>query len=190
MGRLSSYSLGYKRELALKALSNPNKTVDMVAKESGVSRSSLFRWVKMFGPVVAGVEKNRVRPCQWSMAEKLRALIETQNMPEQELGEYLRRQGLYYTDLVSWRSEILDEVKKSRRSNVIHNTEADQLRRIRELERELKLKDKALREATALIALKKKAELLWGVKEGEKSQEPTGKKPKSLSRRHKKKGPG
>ena len=42
-------------------------------------------------------------------------------------------------------------------------------KKIKELERELRRKDKALAEATALLILKKKAELIWGVVEDDES---------------------
>jgi transposase len=184
---MSTYSLEYKRSLALKALESPNFSVDQIAKEAGVSRASLFRWVNQFGPMSAGIIKRKIVPKQWSMAQRIRALLETQNMSDYELGVYLREHGLYFTTLIEWKAEILEEVTKKDKSGVPKG-ESNYLRRIRELERELKQKEKALKEATALLALKKKAELIWGVVEDEKLETPTEKPAKTLSKKRSKKG--
>jgi len=175
---MPNYCPEFKRSCAEKVIQNEFKSVDQIASENGVSRATLFRWVKLFGAESAGVIKRKVRPQDWSMASKLKALLETQSMSERELGEFLRTRGLHYSHLLEWKSEVLDEVKK--RGKKVPDNEAVLLRRIRELERELKIKDKALKEATALAILKKKAELLWGEAEEEKSKEkPAGKSSRS-----------
>jgi hypothetical protein len=76
-------------------------------------------------------------------------------------------------------------VKKQGKSKTPEK-EAALLRRIRELEREVQLKDKALKEATAILVLKKKAESIWGVaNEEEESPEKTEQEPSRLSKKHK-----
>jgi transposase-like protein len=187
---MQHYSPEFKRGLAEQILTNPSMSVDELAEASGVARASLFRWIKQYGPCVAGVERKQIRPRDWSTAQRLRALLECQSLSEHEQGAYMRKHGLYYSDLARWKSEILDEVKKNRRSNSIPSSEASYQRRIRELERELQIKDAALREATALIALKKKAELIWGVAEEEKSPDPKEKTAKLSSAKRSKKAPG
>lgn len=184
------YSPEYKRSLAERILSTTGLSVDDVAQETGVGRASLFRWVKEFGPCAAGIEKRTIKPALWSMAQKLRALLETQYLRDDVLGEYLRKNGLYYSNLVEWKAEILNEVKKNKTGNTIPSTDASYLRRIRELEAELKMKDRALREATALIALKKKAESIWGVVEDEKSEDTTVPEQSNSSKKRPKKARG
>jgi transposase len=184
------YSPEYKRSLVEHVFLSPSRSVDEAAKTFGISRSSLFRWVKQYGPATAGIERKKIKPSQWSVAQRLRALLEYQNLSETAQGAYLRKNGLYYSDLAQWKAEILDEVKKNNRSNSMPSTEAKYIRRIRELEKELQLKEKALKEATALVALKKKAESIWGVVEDEKSHEPIESNAKSSSKKRSKKEPG
>lgn len=185
---MSRYSSEYKRFLVQKVLENPAGSVDEIAGEMKVSRASLFRWVKTYGATLAGFEKRAIRPSEWSTAQRIRALLESQHLNDHELGEYLRKNGLYYDDLKAWKSEILDEVTKNKKANEVPSTEAAYLRRIRQLEKELKMKEKALREATALINLKKKAEAFWGESEEEKSLDPNESTPKKLSGKRSKKG--
>ena len=187
---MSFYSPEFKRCLVERIIKTPGLSVDDLVLETGVARASLFRWIKIYGPCDAGLIKRRIKPSSWSTAQKLRALLETQQLGDDALGEYLRKNGLYYANLVEWKAEILDEVKKNKDANTIPASEATYLRKIRELEGELRMKDKALREATALIELKKKAESIWPVIEEEKPQENTEKRPSDSSKKPPKKGPG
>ncbi len=158
-----------KRSVIAEAL-RPGNTVESVAKKHNIGRATLFRWVKDFGADAFGVQKTRGRPKDWTFVSKLKAVLETQSMSDQELGEYLRSNGLYYSHIVQWKDEVLDEVKKDGRKP---SAEAILLKKVRELERKLKLKDKALKEATALLILKKKAESAWPEKKDEESESKT-----------------
>jgi hypothetical protein len=175
---MARYCPEFKRTLVSEALTSGD--VDATAERNGVGRSSLFRWIKAHGADVFGVRvKQRGRPRDWSFASKLKAIIETQGMNEREVGEYLRSKGIYYSHIVQWKNEVLEEVKKEGRKTP--DAEAVLLKRIRELEHELKLKDNALKEATALLILKKKAESAWPARLDDKSDETTDKQPSTSS---------
>jgi len=186
---MGNYHCEYKKSLVDKVLSDRSKSVDEFAVEFGVSRASLFRWVRQYGLEGAGLVKRVPSPEKWSVAQKLRVLLEVQNLREQELGEYLRNRGLYYAHIIEWKADILDQVKNSK-NNELPQSKSIYLRKIRELEKELKLKEKALKEATALLALKKKAELIWAEKEAEKSAESIEITAEALSKKRSKKGAG
>ena len=95
------------------------------------------------------------RPQDWTAEEKLQAVIEAAGLPEAELGEFLRRQGLHEAQLQQWRDGVLAGLEQhTKRGSRKSSPEA---RRVRELERELARKEKALAEAAALLVLKKKA---------------------------------
>jgi len=89
--------------------------------------------------------------------EKLRLVLEASSLSEEGLGEFLRRNGVHEAQLQRWRETAFGalEAKPAK-------APSQQRQKIRELERELRRKDKALAEVTALLALKKKVELLWG----------------------------
>ncbi len=100
------------------------------------------------------------RPQDWSAEEKFEVVVEAATVPEEELGAFLRRKGLHEAQLNEWRQMVLSGLgKRSSRSAKARTPEA---RRVRELERELARKDKALAEASALLVLKKKAAAIWG----------------------------
>jgi len=100
------------------------------------------------------------RPQDWTAEEKLQAVIAAAAIPEAELGAFQRRQGLHEAQLRQWRQLVLASLQqRSARSSKKSTPEA---RRLRELERELARKDKALAETAALLVLKKKVQEIWG----------------------------
>lgn len=179
----------FRRSIVEKVVENPHISVSQLIEEAGVSRASFYRWLKIFGVNVLTGEKRTVSPASWSYPQKLKVLLESQNLGDDELGVYLRKHGLFYSTLVQWRTEILDDVKKNKPVDEKKMKEAQYLRKIRELEAELKMKDRALKEATAIINLKKKAELILPVIEVDELEENTEKRPSSSSKKPKKKAP-
>ena len=101
------------------------------------------------------------RPQNWSAEEKMQAVIAYDGMDETEQGLYLRSHGLYSVDIQRWREEMLQALSKKRKQKDPKD------RRIRELEGDLRRKEKALAETAALLVLKKKARAIWGDDEDE-----------------------
>jgi hypothetical protein len=83
-------------------------------------------------------------------------------LSEEERGAFLRRSGLHSDNLAEWKRTCVDALLSSREERASRVEVAEANRRIKELERELSRKDKALAEASALLILKKKADLIWG----------------------------
>jgi hypothetical protein len=89
--------------------------------------------------------------------------MEAASVADADLGEFLRERGLHAAQLEEWRTitaEAAQAALSSARKRGRTQPKVD--RRVRELERELRRKEKALAEMAALVALKKKLELLWG----------------------------
>ncbi len=134
-----------------------------LSEEIGVPQPTLSRWVREAGRVGGMATSKRregrarTRPQDWTAEEKLEAVIEAASLSDEELGLYLRRRGLHSTHLTQWREQFVAGVK-SRRSKKA----SPEAKRIRELERELRRKDKALAETAALLVLKKKVQAIWG----------------------------
>ena len=94
------------------------------------------------------------RRIKWTPEAKLKAVVDTTNLVDTDLGRYLRKEGLYSNQVTDWRSEIIQGLA------VKPNYKRDD--KIRVLEREILRKDKALAEASALLILQKKVALIWG----------------------------
>ena len=102
---------------------------------------------------------SKKRPQNWSGEEKMQAVIAYVGIDEEARGRYLRENGLYSVDVERWREEMMKVLgKKSKKGD-------PKDRRIRELEGELRRKEKALAETAALLVLKKKAQEIWGESE-------------------------
>lgn len=105
-------------------------------------------------------DKTSRRPQDWTPPEKLDAVLQAAELSGQDLGDFLRRQGLHSTHLEQWRRQMLQGLDETPRRRSGKKKVGD--RRVRELEKELRRKDKALAETAALLVLKKKAQAIWG----------------------------
>jgi transposase len=85
-------------------------------------------------------------------------------VPEAELGAFLRRKGVHEAQLAEWRQQVTQGAVAALRGPSKRDRKAASVeaRRVRDLERELARKEKALAEAAALLVLKKKAQAIWG----------------------------
>ena len=88
-------------------------------------------------------------------------VVAAHGLSETELGALLRREGLHAAQLDDWRAaaETALEPTRHRRAKAVPHPET---KRLAEVERELRRKEKALAEAAALLVLKKKLEAYWG----------------------------
>jgi transposase len=162
------YTEGFKESMVKKMTIPGGIGLSALSKESGVSPATLFRWKGTYGRVekVSKPNANR-RPQDWSAEEKLKAVGETAKLGEEELGIYLRREGLHSSHLEQWRTDFVEGVKGNRKNP--KRFVSEEKKKIKELEREIRRKDKALAEVTALLILKKKAALIWGEVEEDES---------------------
>jgi hypothetical protein len=136
-----------------------------LAVETGIPQTTLSHWVRRSINVLPVSDKNTPgsasgsrRPEDWTAQERLRVVIEAGKLSDQELGEFLRREGLHEETLEAWREAALEALRPAPRGM----KPAADGKKIKELERELARKDKALAEAAALLILKKKAQAIWG----------------------------
>ena len=143
---------------------SPISTVAL-AKEVGISQSTLSRWrvashslprMDANSPNGSGSSKS---PRQWTAAEKLQVVLDAARLSDAELGAFLRERGLHLTQLESWRAACANALTETRAQKPGSREEQQ---RIRALEKELLRKNLALAEVTALLALRKKVEALWG----------------------------
>lgn len=157
---MSSYSASFKSRMVQKMTAPDGPSATALAREVGVHQSTLSRWCRQAARV-AGMSEERSpqlrRPQDWTAAEKLEAVLKAVALSEEELGGFLRREGLHRTHLDQWREQMLVglDTKPSRRRLA-------KGRRVRELEKELRRKDAALAETAALLVLKKKVAAIWG----------------------------
>lgn len=156
------YPKEFKEQIVKKALAM-DMTQEAFVKAHGISRSSLQKWLRdaRRGAVTEVAKNTERRPQDWSAQERFAALVETSALGEQERGAWCRRHGLHSHHLQQWKRDAIagTRVKACAQDKA-------QMRKLREqnrrLSQELRRKDKALAETSALLVLKKKAHLIWG----------------------------
>jgi len=90
---------------------------------------------------------------RWTAAARLQAVIVTAAMDEATGSAWCREHGLYPAELDAWKQDAIAGLGEPRAASA---AEARQdRRRVKELERELHRKDKALSETAALLVLAK-----------------------------------
>ena len=157
------------RTMMIQKMTDPDRpSAVSIADDIGVSLSTLYRWVSEADTLELTTNAEppsftesmqrfatMKRPQDWSAEEKLAAVLEAASLSEEELGAFLRSRGLHDAQLQQWRDQMLIglEPKPAKRA---------ESKRINELEKELRRKDKALAETAALLVLKKKAQAIWG----------------------------
>ena len=104
------------------------------------------------------INKNKQK---YSAEQILNIISETHSLNEEDLGIYLRKNGLYSHQLTQWRKDILLLMNQPK---VQVNKVDERDLRIKDLEKNLKKKDAALSEASALLILQKKIHLIWPMK--------------------------
>lgn len=166
------YSEAFKRRMVQKMSGPWAISANALAKEEGISQSTLSRWKRQAG-TLSGMttQDNKTeaqkstpskRPQDWSLEEKLQAVVEASGLSDDELGAFLRRKGLHEGTLNQWRDLVASALGRPQRKNKKSRELKEAEKRVRKLERELKRKNAALAETAALLVLKKKAQAIWG----------------------------
>ncbi len=139
-----------------------------LSKEVGVAQSTLSRWLR--DSVRPMSDQDRVKRTngggERTAREKAELVIESSKLEGEELGAFLRKNGLHEADLQemqAWLRDRLDPKEPTREEKkATKKAQQANQKRIRKLERELRKKEKALAEAAALLVLQKKVQALWG----------------------------
>lgn len=164
MGTRPTYSKEFRDSVILKVMNRGSRKISDVCEQEGVSKGSVTNWLRASGSVISMKKK----PRKWSAEEKLEALSKTRNMADTELGVYLRQEGLHSHRLTEWRADALKSLDgASAKPQKPKADERDQ--KIAALERDLLRKDRALAEASALLILQKKVQLIWAKNDEEES---------------------
>ena len=163
---MSKYTDKFKETMVSKLTVPGAVSAGSLSTEVGIAQSTLSRWVREYVNMDAkGVNMKGKRPQDWAAEEKLEAVLEMEKLEEQDKGKYLREKGIHTIHVQKWMQEMLEGLKSNGKGL---SKAAPQGKRIKELEKELNRKEKALAEMAALLVLKKKAQDIWGDREGGK----------------------
>jgi transposase len=138
------YSVAFKQKMVQRLTGKDAVSALRLSRQTGVRQQNLSRWLEEARslPLVA-LDNGTVR--EWTVAQKARVLAEGSKLTGEQLSAYLEREGVKLADFERWRVALEEDGQGSTATT----------KHIRELERELARKEKALAEAAALLVLKK-----------------------------------
>ena len=173
---MTYYSKEFKENVISKMLPPHNMDIAQIVQETGVPRNTLYTWRSKLGnKLQSDTRASQSTSRQLSSEEKFTAVIESASLNEVELSEYCRRKGLYPEQIQAWSKTCMQAnaavVNKADKTRI-----KKQARQLRQLESELRRKDKALAETAALLVLQKKVQAIWGDPEDEKLSYGSGRK--------------
>jgi len=155
------YSIEMKKAVIKKVLLGEKPQYE-IAREAGISRSTLTYWLKHYrkGGNITLNNKEK-RPQDWTSEERIGALIKAGSMSDEERVSWCRKKGLFGHHLEQWKKDAINAAMPN-----LNQGKCDEIRRLKkenaDLKKELFRKEKALAEAAALLILKKKAHSIWG----------------------------
>ncbi len=153
---MARYGEAFRNRTVGRLLPPESADAGALAKEIGVSVQTLERWR----------EDAQSRPAlgrAWTAGARLEAVITTAAMSEAGKNAWCREHGVYPAELDKWRLNATTALAEPEEAQA---TRQDK-KRIKELERELLRKDRALAETAALLVLSKKVAAIFNKGEGE-----------------------
>lgn len=151
-----------KQAIILKAVNRGKTSLAEVAKTNNVGLSTLQRWLNAYKTGRVPGTANHKHSQHLTPIEKQHHSAMIEGLDCVAKSAYCRQHGLYRYEVDQWKEELM---KQSDSDAKIHHykSEITELKnKCRALEKELNRKDKALSDASTLLILKKKAELIWG----------------------------
>lgn len=147
----TAYSPEFKERAVQAFMSRGARSTRELSREFGISHSTLYDWVSVAGFDSDSEEAKSSSPDSWQAPRRMRAIAVYDSLAPEEQGEFLRNSGLSSAHIEKWRQMLYSalEVRDQERLRLE--------KRIRELERDLERKNRALAEASALLILQKKA---------------------------------
>jgi transposase-like protein len=163
---MNSYSPERKSAILKKLLPPLSMSVAEVSRQENISSVTLYTWRKQLLEKGVVVPDSQSSPEQWSAEAKLAVVAETLALSEVELSEYCRKKSLFPEQVKAWKDAFLNSQRPTAKpSKAKMKAEAEEAqrdkKRIRELEKELRRKERALAETAALLVLRKKLNAFW-----------------------------
>mgnify|MGYP000892005847 FL=1 len=157
---MARYSEKFKGRAVARLLPPESAPVDVVAREVGIGSGTLLRWRD-------DVQSMPARGRAWTAASRLEALIVTAALDETNKSAWCREHGVYPAELAKWRTSATTALAEPEEARASPQTTRQDRKRIKDLERELLRKDRALAETAALLVLSKKVAVIVNKGEAE-----------------------
>jgi len=160
---VAKYSDEFKEKIIQKMMPPNAQSIAQIHRDTGVSEPTLYNWRNQSKNEGRAVPADPSNPENWSAQDKLAVVIETASLNEQALSEYCRKKALYVEQINRWKEQALGGYDALGRLTADERKELKQAKKQkRQIEKELKRKERALAETAALLVLSKKCNAIWG----------------------------
>ena len=170
------YSAAFRTKMVQRMVGPKAVSANQLAREVGIHQATLSRWLRdAHHPDMGTSNGNEQKPSaiasaketparKMSADDKVRIVFAAEALAAEDLGALLRREGVHDAELDAWRATVKTAALAALSGTASNAASArsPERKRIHELERELRRKDKALAEAAALLLLEKKLQAIWG----------------------------
>ena len=157
---MARYGEAFRNRAVARLLPPESANVGLVSKEIGVSVQTLERWREQ-------AQSRPARGRAWTAGARLEAVITAAAMDESGKSAWCRQHGVFPTDLDKWRLSATAALTEPEEARASPQATRQDKKRIKELERELLRKDRALAETAALLVLSKKVAAIFNKAEDE-----------------------
>ena len=157
---MARYGQTFKDKAVARLLPPESAALDVVAREVGVGAGTLERWRE-------DAQSRPARGRAWTAGARLEAVITTAAMNEAAKSAWCREHGVYPAELDKWRANATAALAEPEEARASPQATRQDRKRIKELERDLRRKDRALAETAALLVLSKKVEAIFNRDKGE-----------------------
>lgn len=160
------YTKEEKEKLIARMLPPEGISISKLSVETGISKSTLATWKSK--ATVSKIKGSNTSNKAISSREKFLIVMKTYTMSESDLAKYCRENGLYVEEVKQWRSSCIaanDSTKNINKSSILEDQLKEEKKKAKELEKDLRRKEKALAETAALLVLRKKLDAIFGESE-------------------------
>ena len=157
---MARYGQAFKDKAVARLLPPESASLEVVSREVGVGVASLERWRE-------DAQSRPARGRAWTAGARLDAVITTAAMNEAAKSAWCREHGVYPAELDTWRASCTTALSNPEDVRASPQATRAERKRIKELERDLLRKDRALAETAALLVLSKKVSAIFNRGEDE-----------------------
>jgi len=157
---VARYGQAFKDRAVARLLPPESAALDLVAREVGIGAGTLERWRE-------DAQSRPARGRAWTAGARLEAVITTAAMSEGGKSAWCREHGVYPAELDQWRGSCTAALASPEEARASPQATRQDRKRIKELERDLLRKDRALAETAALLVLSKKVAAIFNKGEDE-----------------------
>ena len=151
---MARYGQAFKDRAVARLLPPQSAAVELVAREVGIGARTLERWRE-------DAQSRPARGRAWTAGGRLEAVITTAAMDEAVRSAWCREHGMYPLELDKWRASATAALAEPEEARASPQATRQDRKRIKELERDLLRKDRALAETAALLVLSKKVAAIF-----------------------------